>query len=102
MLDIYALTCLRVGRPLARRLLLIIHLRCFPQVDEWLGGLPIDNEKLIEASRAVERASLGKAFDVFSGIYGAAVKARALRWLTVMNIIELAQTAHIFAVFLNI
>jgi hypothetical protein len=37
--------------------------------------------QLVEASRATERAIHGSPFDVFAGIYGAAVKARALRWL---------------------
>ena len=51
-------------------------------VDSWLKGLPINlSTHLIEASRATERDILGEPFDVFAGIYGAAVKARALRWL---------------------
>lgn len=55
------------------------------KVDSLLGGLPIEKSALIEANRASERAIIGPAFDVFSGIYGAAVKARALRWLVVRS-----------------
>ena len=53
------------------------------QLESWLGTLPVKKSALIEASRATERAVIGEPFDVFSGIYGAAVKARALRWLAV-------------------
>ena len=53
------------------------------QLESWLGGLPVNKSALIEASQATERAVIGEPFDVFSGIYGAAVKARALRWLAV-------------------
>lgn len=47
-------------------------------IDAWLGH---PNLEFVEASRVEERARLGPAFDTFSGIYGAAVKARVLRWL---------------------
>lgn len=48
------------------------------QVESWLEGLQIKRTMhFIEASRATERAIIGKPFDVFSGIYGAAVKAKA-------------------------
>ena len=48
-------------------------------IDAWLAIHP--NLEFVEASRVEELARLGPAFDTFSGIYGAAVKARVLRWL---------------------
>lgn len=48
------------------------------QVESWWGGSPTKwSTQLIEASRATERAIIGEPFEVFSGIYGAAVKAKA-------------------------
>lgn len=52
------------------------------EVERWLGGAPgSDSSRLVEASRRRERDTVGEAFDEFSGIYGAAVKTRAIRWL---------------------
>ena len=52
------------------------------EIERWLGGAPgADVSRLVEASRRTERDAVGEAFDEFSGIYGAAVKTRAIRWL---------------------
>jgi hypothetical protein len=49
------------------------------EVESWLGGLPIKRStQLIEASRATERAIIGKPFDVFSGICGAGCKLNSV------------------------
>ena len=53
------------------------------RINKWLAIHP--NLELLEASRDEELRALGPAFAVFSGIYGAAVKARALRWLAEMT-----------------
>ena len=53
------------------------------RINKWLAIHP--NLELLEASRDEELRALGPAFAVFSGIYGAAVKARALRWLGEMT-----------------
>lgn len=55
--------------------------------ETWLGnpGLTI-----VDASRDEEREVLGHAFDVFSGIYGAAVKSRALRLLAESDTLDRA------------
>ena len=56
----------------------------FARLNDVLGlrESKITPEKLVEASRAAERAHVGASFDVFSGVYGAAVKTTALRWLS--------------------
>lgn len=48
------------------------------EIQSWLGYPSL---KIVDASRDVERKRLSPGFDVFSGIYGAAVKARAIRAL---------------------
>ena len=48
------------------------------EIENWLGNPGLTT---IDALRDVEREILAPGFDTFSGIYGAAVKARALRLL---------------------
>jgi len=51
-------------------------------VDVVFGGNKKCEPNLVKASRKVERQHMGSgSYDVFSGIYGASVKSRALRWI---------------------
>jgi len=56
-------------------------------IQSWLGHPSL---KIVDASREVERERLSPGFDVFSGIYGAAVKARAIRALAESKTLERA------------
>ena len=56
-------------------------------IQSWLGHPSL---KIVDASREVERERLSPGFDVFSGIYGAAVKARAIRALAESATLERA------------
>lgn len=49
----------------------------------WFNTSTADDATVVQASRKVERLRYGShSFELFSGIYGASVKPRALRWLT--------------------
>ena len=56
-------------------------------IQSWLGHPSL---KIVDASREVERERQSPGFDVFSGIYGAAVKARAIRALAESKTLERA------------
>jgi hypothetical protein len=57
------------------------------EIQSWLGHPSLE---VVDASREVERERLSPGFDVFSGIYGAAVKARAIRALAESATLERA------------
>ena len=57
------------------------------EIQSWLGNPSLE---IMDASRKVERDRLSPGFDVFSGIYGAAVKARAIRALAESETLERA------------
>jgi hypothetical protein len=54
--------------------------------DDWYSVV----SSLVEASRVAEREAYGNSYDLFSGIYGAAVKPAAIRWLAHNSTAKLA------------